>query len=360
MDVSVVIPCLNEEKLLAYTCESLGFGGSSTPEPDGITLVLVDNGSVDRTPEIMARIRDRSPAGRVLLAQEWTRGYVPARHRGVLAVREKARVNNIPERDVLILQGDADTLYRPGYVAAMRNAARGESNVLLHGVSTAPPEFDRSHPGYGAVMAKVDHPLQKFYVQDTQDVVVSDNVCGYFLSDYFAWGGHVREYNKAGEEIYAETSRLLVKARLLGAHSLKVAEAVANHSRRKIIANPILQFATAGFPREASWCLAWNQAYSGPNTLEAFEHPDIVQEIREAIFVRRAHSLLLFGLMPICVAVLVDETSSPSATFSELHSMLAYMKVLSRNDILKNTATFFERAFKLLESQRYDLVELVR
>jgi hypothetical protein len=191
-------------------------------------------------------------------------------------------------------------------------------------------------------------------------VVVSDNVCGYFLSDYFSWGGHVREYNQAGEEIYAETSRLLIKARLLGAHSLKVAEAIANHSRRKIVANPILQFVTAGFPRETSWCAAWNRAYTGPNTLEAFESPDIVQKIPDPIFVRRAHSLLLFGLLPICVAVLTDETDSLPVDSSELYGMLSYMKELSRRDILKNTAALFERAFNILDSKHNDLAALLR
>ena len=59
MRAYIVMPCLNEERELVATCASLGFGpGVATDNPDG-TLVLVDNGSTDRTPELMQKTVDK-------------------------------------------------------------------------------------------------------------------------------------------------------------------------------------------------------------------------------------------------------------------------------------------------------------
>jgi glycosyltransferase involved in cell wall biosynthesis len=349
MHVAIVMPCLNEELLLRDTCASLGFGTDLISAPDWTSLVLVDNGSADRTRCVMRDIARLSRKGAVILANEEERGYVPARHRGVLAARSMAATSGISDRDLLILQADADTRYGDGYVRAMREAARGRTgNFLLEGIANPPAEFEQAWPGFEAFSGRVDAPLEGFFVDHSDDVIVDDKICGYVLADYFAWGGHRREFDRTGEEIFGETSRLYIKAKLAGAHKVRVADAVGLPSRRKILRNPILHFATAGFPREEAWSKAWNDRYRGPNTLDAFGDASAETQLREPIFMRRAHLLILFGLLPVYVAGLLNaKTPADGAeTFRELIPMLD----LSREQILANTGSLFERAFSLIDS----------
>lgn len=343
------MPCLNEEHIIYSTCASLGFGLGPVSAPVETYLILVDNGSDDRTIVMMEQIKQHSPRGSVIVVTEKERGYVPPRHRGVLAAREIAAANNIAEESLLILQADADTQYSQDYISTIRKAADGQRNFLIEGTSRPPPGFDEAYPAYWALSERVDAPLRRLFVDDPHDVIVGDNICGYTLKDYFVWGGHVREFNSAGEEVYAETSRLFIRAKFLGAYKVRVNRAIAHHSRRKLIENPILQFATAGFPREPSWCAAWDRAYSGSNTLEAFSRPSIESEIGEAIFLRQAHSLVLFGLLPLYIASLLGHTEKVRDTYSELKDLLSFFRSISKEEIVKNTASLFECAFSIIK-----------
>jgi hypothetical protein len=298
----------------------------------------------------MKDIQERSPDGSVFIVSEEERGYVPPRHRGVLKAREIAVAGRILEQRLLILQADADTKYSVGYVAAMRNAVRGRiGNFLVEGVSHPLPEFDPSYQAYRALSERIDAPLQRLLVDECHDVIVGDNISGYMLRDYFAWGGHRREYNRNGDEIYAETSRLYIKAKLLGARKLKVPDAIGYHSRRKIIQNPVLHFATAGFPRELSWCAAWNRSYAGPNKLEAFANVDIERELQHASFIRQAHSLTLFGLLPVHIAVLLGQADQVLNSYSRLHWLLPFVSHVSKEEIIGNAASLFEHAFSIID-----------
>lgn len=348
--IAIVIPCLNEEAVLFDTCKSLGFGCESSGVPVETYLILVDNGSEDNTVSIMEDIRELSPNGSVFIVSEEERGYVPPRHRGVLKAREIAAAERVSEQRLLILQADADTRYGVGYVAAMRNAVREHmGNFLVEGVSHPLPGFDPPYQAYRALSERIDAPLQRLLVDECSDVIVGDNISGYMLQDYFSWGGHSREYNRNGDEIYAETSRLYIKAKLLGARKLKAPDAIGYHSRRKIIQNPVLHFATAGFPRELNWCEAWNRTYAGPNKLEAFASVDIESELKHEIFLRRAHSLTLFGLLPVYIAVLLGQVDQVLNSYSGIHKLLPFVRQISKDEIMRNTASLFESAFSIID-----------
>ena len=84
MRVFIVIPCLNEAAELEASCASLGFGLGAETRPAETTLILVDNGSTDKTPEIMKQIQHSSYEGAVLVAHEGERGFVPPRRDGNL------------------------------------------------------------------------------------------------------------------------------------------------------------------------------------------------------------------------------------------------------------------------------------
>lgn len=345
---SIVIPCLNEEEFLTSTCNSLGFGLGEKDTPPDIWLILVDNDSEDRTWELMAQIRERSALGSVLTIREPVRGYVPARHAGVIAARQLADRHLMRQEELLVLQSDADTRYSEGYVAAMRAAATNRSNFFLQGTSYIPPEFAKEYPQYMALSQRADAPIQHLWRDEADDVIVGDSVSGYLLSDYFRWGGHVREFSSLGTEILAESSRLFIKAKLSGGMLVSVPHSVAHHSKRKTIADPISQFVTAGFPREKEWYAAWRQSYCGPSTLEELKRDDIDEKVRDAIFLRQAHSLILFGLLPAYVAAFVDEASA-SHRLSRFHQLFEFMDGLSKQETINNTAVLFERAFNIID-----------
>ncbi|MFN0024384.1 MAG: glycosyltransferase family 2 protein [Parvularculaceae bacterium] len=302
MQTLIVIPCLNEARLIAHTAGSLGFGGETAPYPN-TRLLLVDNGSADGTWAALSLVRDRSPAGAVLVAHEAERGYVPPRHRGALIAAEIAAKERIAPDNLLILQGDGDTIYEPGYVSAMRDAARASGpGHMLQARTQSPRRFLQDHPGFQQLADQVDQELAPFAVDPADDIVVDDKVAGYRLGDYLRWGGHRRDYMSTGAEVHGETTRLFIRARQLEARKLEVDSAWALPSRRKIQRNPVRHFVTAGFPREEAWWRAWNARYRGPNTLAAFDDPTEREKLALAIAMRRAHLMALFTRIPRLLA----------------------------------------------------------
>jgi len=251
---ALIIPCLNEEETLADTCASLGFGLGKNSNPTGALLFLVDNGSTDSTLQIAERIKSDSEANTVFIGHEPERGFVPPRHRGNLMAEQFASSMKWKLEDVLILQADADTHYTPGYVASMRAAAEScGPNMMVEACVTYPPAFKAEYPEYMNICDEVDAEFERLFARDlSDDDLVDDKVSGYRLSDYFNWGGLRREYTAGGEEIHAETARLYMKARAKGARRVRADDAQAFHSARKVIEEPALHMATAGFPREVS------------------------------------------------------------------------------------------------------------
>lgn len=350
MHSAIVIPCLNEEHIIISTCASLGFGIGTYAAPRETFLILVDNGSHDGTSQKMEEVKARSPAGTVVIVAEPERGYVPARHRGVLEARNVAQAMGISEQEFLILQADADTQYSAHYVLEMCAAANGQRNFLLEGISDPWAGFDQTYSGYRALSERVDAPLGSLFVENAHDVVVSDFVAGYLLSDYLAWGGHRREFNRRGDEIFAETSRLFIRAKLCGARRLTVTTAIGQHSRRKISQHPVLHFATAGFPRELSWNSVWTKIFTGYDNLDVFAGAMIECKLEKAIFLRQAHSLIIFGLIPEYIALLLGELGNAGAATLKFKELMPFVSGISKEELSENTALLFETAFSIIDS----------
>lgn len=298
MHAFVVIPCLNEQDGLAATCQSLGFPQAP---PSNTKLVLVDNGSSDKTLEVMIEIRDAAQPGEVVVVKESNQGYVPARHAGAMAVREAAITSGLNADQVLLLQADADTIYLPDYVSCMCLAAvRAPPMMMLEGAAITAREFARRYPQYDAISREVDIAMQPLLTDDSDDLVLDDKVCGFWLGDYFAWGGHQREFDSSGDELFAETTRLYMRARdSHGARRFRVNDAAALPSRRKLLENPAAHFASAGFPRQRRWFANWTRNYSGRNARCFLERPSDAAALPDFIKYRQRHELALFGLLPL-------------------------------------------------------------
>lgn len=301
LHVAVVIPCLNEEVTLTSTAHSLGFGNGGAPA--NTHLVLVDNGSKDHTLQVARSIQATSPDGSVIVSQEPEQGYVPPRHCGTLLMRRFAKLRGLSESDILIIQADADTEYSDGYTDELRKCSITEGlNVIVEGCSKYPSKFLKAHSKYVKLCDEVDNEFERLLSDHPDDVIVDDKTCGYRLSDYFLWGGHRQEFNARGDEIHSETTRLYIRAKGGKCRRVRVDNAVARHSTRREEECPSLAFATAGFPREASWKRSWKRLYKGTDSIADF--PDKAKNIgiEVAIDYRRKHMLSLFLALPLHIS----------------------------------------------------------
>ncbi len=327
----VAMPCLNEATLIERAVASLGFGAEGTASSDTV-LVVVDNGSTDGTIEKLEAMR-RTARKRIVLAHEPVRGFVPARRRGADEAKSEAARLGVPLDRVLVLQADADTEYRDGYVDAMRRAAEGAGNAMLEGATRRPAGFVAAHPLYVEAERVADAAVEPLDAADEDEVVVDDKVCGFLLSNYDAWGGHREEWDETGDPIHAETTRLFIRARLsTGARKVRVNPAGAASSRRRIYEDPRLQFVTSGFPRSRSWVSAMCSLEACPIQVDVFAEQVLHGEERDAIALRRAHQLALFRILP---AIIERAEAKGTAQWpADIARVLAHLPRRSKDELI--------------------------
>lgn len=344
------MPCLNEAAFIRQTAASLGFSATSTPPPN-CHLVVVDNGSTDGTPDLLDQIR-REATAPVHLFVEKERGYVPPRRAGVDAAVALSRAMGFEATSVLVLQVDADTIYKRGYVEAMQSAAYGQNDIMLEGATRRPPEFEAAHPSYIAAERLVDHEVEPFDLADEDEVVVDDKICGFRLADYLKWGGLFEEHTAAGDPIHAETTRMFIRAKLLhGARKVRVNPSGAASSRRKVVENPWLHFATVGFPREATWVRKWTTKISvDGNDVDAFANGVLNGCQRDAVYLRRAHQLALFRYLPALVMV-ASLGQIPSEFSDDIAAVLDAISTHSSEEIARAPGRALMDLLALIDSR---------
>ena len=343
---AVVMPCLNEQQILAHSCASLGFGAGRTP-PANSFLVIVDNDSSDGTREVAASIKAQSPPGCVIVVSEPEKGHVPARQRGTITAQMTARERGIARTNTLILQVDADTHYSENYVNEIANASAGTKAAILFKARTDyPPHFLSAHAEYVSLCNEVDAEFEHLLSDHPADVIVDDMACAYRLSDYLAWGGHMREFDEVGDEILSETTRLFLRAKAAGCEALLIEDGLALHSTRRIAEHPAMDFATAGFPRERTWQQSW-QLESKPIDSMKMLAPKVNHPLLEkAKTWRRTHVLGLFGILPLHVARTLGIASTLER---ELWAGKVRLPARVRDDIANRPAILLQDALKAAE-----------
>ncbi|HEX2095150.1 MAG TPA: glycosyltransferase [Longimicrobiaceae bacterium] len=357
LPVAIVLPCLDEESTLLETCRSLGFPADGVGQDSDIHLIIVDNGSTDRTLEIAEFIAAHSAPGSVHVVQESERGYVPPRHTGTQ--RAGDLVEAAGWSDILIVQADADTTYTEGYVQKMRAAAAAaRSNALLEGTAEFPAGFGAEFLNYISLCAQVDEcVLSRLGVPPSSDLICTDTVCAYRLSDYVAWGGHLREYTRKGDEIHAETTRLYLRSLTLGSHKVIVRDALAYPSARKVVRRPGEEFATAGFPREASWREAWRARHPDRVGLEDLPLAGLHgAELEHATHVRERHLVALFGVLPLHVFRVLGRDPAPGCD-ARLRTVAAELPARDMESLYRRPGVFIEDVLALVDAPRFPLFD---
>lgn len=354
--VTIVLPYLNEQDTLAITCHSLGFGTGIKSTPQDATLFLIDNGSTDDSTSIAEKVKGASLEGSVIIGHELERGYVPPRHRGNILAQMLAQSIGQRDDDVLVLQADADTYYNKEYIAAMRYATLASgTNVLIEARTSYPSDFRAAYPSYIKLCADLDQVFEVLFAHPDSDVIVDDKVSGYRLGDYFRWGSHQREYTASGDEIHSETARLYMKARARGAKRVYVDLALAYPSMRKVLQEPALHFASAGFPREASWNEKWRETYSGPTTIDDFCYNISHPEVQRAIQVREQHLIAIFSVLPIHVNYSIKGFVAPET--SELTAVvLPLLPKRTIDDLARGPNLFISDVFEMIERHGIELL----
>lgn len=115
--VSVIIPARNEEANIARVVRSVASQGAVRE------VLVVDDGSSDRTEDILQELRGEIPALRVIRLEDLPEGWTGKSH----ALAEGARSSSAE----WLLFTDADTEHRPGSLEALLARAESERADLL-------------------------------------------------------------------------------------------------------------------------------------------------------------------------------------------------------------------------------------
>lgn len=349
LPVFVVIPCLNEEKYLLRTCQSLGFGIGSEYTPHNTHLIIVDNNSTDDTLIVAHDVLKASSPGSVLIGNEVERGYIPPRCKGNLIAKEVCNTLGYDVSQAVILQADADTNYSENYINEMRLVIHNKGNsILIEALVNYPGHFIEEYPKFVDRCNEFDTELSNLFVDD-YDLIVDDKACGYSLLDYFKHGGHQREFSESGEEIHAETTRFYMRFNASGGKRVLVENAFIEHSVRKLLKNPLVEIATAGFPREQSWYSRWQNRLNTPDSInkicDNFNH----QNFRLAMRIRKRHMIGLFSILPIHYARALG-IKGEMLTNAFINSLVSQLPVRMIQDVETYPSKLLMDVFNLIDN----------
>lgn len=298
----MVMPCLNEELNLQKTCASLGFGIPGT-QPQGIDLVIVDNGSTDDTVGIASQIKDTCSAGTVHVIHESVRGFVPARSAGVEFVDQYVRNRGLRQSECLILQVDADAEYSSDYPHRFVESASamGLGNIF-EAESIIPSGISEEESD---LLYRLDTFDKRFFENEVcgEDFVIDDKMVGYFLSDWHLSGGLQREFLDGREYIFCGSSRMWIRMQRKGFKRKMVSGAACAHSIRKLSEDGADIFsASAGWPRSSGWKERWRSEAGRVPTAGHLLEPRRHSLWNSVLAERERHLAAMFVHLPIVLA----------------------------------------------------------
>ncbi len=353
---AIVLPCLNEEKYLAKTCKSLGFG-TNKKNPSSTLLFIIDNGSHDASKAIAEVVKNNSKENTVLIFQCLQRGYVPARHFGNLMVLEWAKKNGYDPKTVLILQADADTIYSKSYAnTILLNFKQCDTNTLFQARSEYPIIFKKKFSEFVKLAAKIDHSFNHLFLEEEYDCIIDDKAAGYSLDNYFKWGGHRVEYMLPDQELYVETTRLFIAARVFGVVKKVISEACVQHSPRNIIKNPVIYFATLGFPQSP---LVDKFSFNISIKLSLQQVCKSIEQLENsnAVILRKLHIIGLFVILPLHIHNTLNTVVMNNNEFAQC--VVTKLPFRTQADMRNNPGVFVKDIFDLIESHKDFLLQLI-
>lgn len=140
MDISVIVPTFNRCRTLVETIGALALLDSPR---DSFEVIIVDNGSADRTSEAVTKAQAEFPGLGLRYVFEGVPGLLAGRHRGVREAR--GEICSFVDDDILVA---------PDWLNALRQAFANPDVVLVGGPSR--PLFEAPQPAW----------LQRFFSED--------------------------------------------------------------------------------------------------------------------------------------------------------------------------------------------------
>lgn len=257
--VSILMPVRNEERFLAAALRSVAAQTLTDWE-----LVVVDDGSTDATPAILAEAARRDPRIRVLRPAE--RGLVPALNAGLAACRASlvARMDGDDVSHPRRLASQAKFLFREPGVGLVASAFRHFPRTGLRVGMLAYESWQNTLTSHEAVVADlfVESPFVHPSVMFRRDAVLA--VGGYrdlgWAEDYDLWlrlaGAGVR-FARLPEELFFWRDRPERATRTMTEYSLEAFRACKLHHLCKGFLEGEREVVLAGAGQEGrAWCRA--------------------------------------------------------------------------------------------------------
>jgi glycosyltransferase involved in cell wall biosynthesis len=262
--VSVVIPAFNEEYLLPQTLDNLA--QQLNVEYDGtpmfsLRIIVVDNGSTDRTVETVKNFAQSVNDAEVILLHEHTKGFVQARMRGM----SWAVAQEDPRAAAYLISSDADTTYPVDWISIVI----AQLQSLRADVASCPSYYPDSL--WENVPRLVDRYLSEvgtinfgpttiqrlglagqtflFTVTLYENFVrsLAGAGCGMRRGAYIRSGGFVREFLEGGQEDYEEGFRLQYKFDRIGARTVFLRNAPIYQSPRRLLQATTVPFSRGSY-----------------------------------------------------------------------------------------------------------------
>jgi glycosyltransferase involved in cell wall biosynthesis len=131
-EISIIVPTRNRAGILNNLLNSIA---RVADFPQGVEIIIVDNGSMDKTKDLCYSVAERFPSLDFRYFYDDMPGLLTGRHRGAQEARGE-----------ILAYLDDDVLLTPTWFDALQDAFRDPNVVLVGGPST--PVFEAAPPGW--------------------------------------------------------------------------------------------------------------------------------------------------------------------------------------------------------------------
>lgn len=233
---AVIVPAYDEARSIAPCLESLAASVAECPCPEAIQIVVVDNGSRDRTGDI-ARGFSQSFSN-LVVAGESRRGPGYARATGA----ELALSGAAGERAYWLLSTDADTIVPRNWLPRWLERCESSQAAAMTGVRTFGADFQRRYPRTAAVLTAVGAFIER--MEGLFSVINFDGFNGAVERSCYAACGPFVQPRRAGaggksSNLAGEDWDLGCRARALGFRVRRERDLTVTSSPRRIEAGPL-------------------------------------------------------------------------------------------------------------------------
>lgn len=204
-NLSVVVPVYNEELVIERFLKIL-----EKQEDKGFNVVLTDNGSEDKSMEIIENFFGKSSFGLSLVKQEIP-GAAEARKMGAdWVLRQLLETDNISRKHYLVVC-DADVLPPESWIKTIKNRFKQTGVGILSGTHGARKEVDESiltKTGIKKYFNVIPEIIEYFQKKEMGNVKLSGPNAAFESMAYVLGGGIKQEFNEDGEVFLHEVNRL--------------------------------------------------------------------------------------------------------------------------------------------------------